>query len=287
MKTEKALRGLIRETLLTEDLSGFKGRTKGHDYRSTKWDPTFELEPADPKRSPKMLAKSVKRAWNAEANHGFMESLVKVHWFKDDAWKNSFPQLMTISGRNEISAMGYLPGTRVSGNWGNMGLLLKGRVTLAANSMNAILSGYSRDIPEDAPKKYRASGIPKRPTFFSEVPETDFDFSSSDYMLDRESFDESMQGHNELILDNWKPIGVVIQDMELDDIVQAAIVTGKKRRERDQFDFVYETFLDQVRAALEWELPVYGSDLRRLPDADVQRALRGEYEGEGSTLEPR
>jgi hypothetical protein len=274
---ESSLRRLIRETLLSEDLSGFKSRTKGHDYRSPKWDPTFELEPANPERSPKMLAKSVKRSWNAEADHGFMDSLVKVHWFKDKAWKHSFPQLMTISGRNEISAMGYLPGTRASSDWGRMGLLLKGRVTLAANSMNAIMSGFNSDIPDDASKKYRASGIPRRPTFFSEVPETEFDFSSSDYILDRESFDESMQGNNELILDNWKPIGVVVQDAELDDIVQSATVAGKKGGKRDQFDFVHETLLDQVKAALEWDLPVYGSDIRALPDEGIQKALRGEY----------
>lgn len=280
--TEAQLRKLIREELLNDGLPGFMDRTAGQDFSSPKWDPTFELEPAKPESSPKKRARSVKQAWNIEADHKFIDSLTKVHWFKDSEWRESFPMLMTISGKNEISTMGYLPGSRLKCDWGTMGVIVRGRTTLAANSMNAILSGFSGDIPDEVRKKYRSSGIPKRPTFFSSRPQGDFDFGSRDYILDRESFDESMQGDNELIIGNWRPIGAVLQGKDLLETIDhaAKVLGGKDWRKVPEGmpQFHWATIVGQVRSAMEWDLPVYDSDMRRLPEDSLQRALAGELE---------
>jgi len=275
--TESILCHLIRETLLSEDLAGFLGKTKEHDYRSPMWDPTFELEPASKEKSPKRLARSIKRAWGEEADHKFMDSLVKVHWLKDTEWRDSLPMLMTINGRNEISVMGYLPGSsNVESDWGSLGVVIKGRTTLAANSMNALVTGFHSDVSDNARSSHRSSGIPKRPTFFKNMPDgaDPVDFSGADYILDRESFDANMQGNNELIVDNWKPVGIVLAN-SLDLVGDVSDATQEIRRMGRRIDRNSPSvqLIAQVKAALECDLPIYDRRMRSVPIPLLNDAL--------------
>jgi len=278
---ESKLRQLIRESLLAENLAGFVSKTQGKDYRSTVYDPTFEKEPSDTERSPKSLARSIKTSWKEEADHAFMDSLVKVHWFKlTDDWHKNFVNFMGMSRKNEISTMGYLPGdsdTRLRSMWGECGVIVKGRTTLAANSMNAMLTGYSADSNDGVRKKYSSSGLPKRSTFFASKKADQYDYSSSDYILDRESFDASMQDTNELIVDNWKPVGFVTTTPDLlNDLAQAVHVVGK-RDWRKMGRNHHAELLGQALTAIEYGLPIYDQKQRMIPDDEIQRALKGEY----------
>ena len=74
--TESQLRRIIREELLDETLQGFRDRTSNIEYSGNFYDPTFEADPTS-----KKLARDVKRAWNEEADHSFMDSIIKIHWF--------------------------------------------------------------------------------------------------------------------------------------------------------------------------------------------------------------
>lgn len=211
---------LIRE-ILAEDRAGFKSRTQGINYNRVYGDSAmgsanvsfFEDPFFDTSPPAKKGAKDVKRAWRAEADHDFMKSLFKVHWIKPADMR----KFLSMSRKNEISAMAYLPGskvlTRMSG-WGPIGIVIQGRTTLAANDMDAIVSGYHSGITPSTAAKYASSGSPKRPNIFLSAPEEGFDETADYYILDRETFDEDMHGSNELIVDNWSPTGIIIEDWD-------------------------------------------------------------------------
>lgn len=276
------LRKLIREAIIAEDLEGFLSRTQGFDYigstDSPTDDPTFEKEHPITKDQ-KQMARKIKSIWNEEADHQFMDSVIKIHFFKPFAWKDTFPAFMNMSRKNEISTLGYLPSTKkFDSHWGPFGVIVKGRTTLAANSMNAILSGYTGQLPGEVSSKYKSSGVPKRPTFFSSNPRFEFDYSAHDYILDASSFKEELQGYNEFIVKHWKPVGVIImKDNLAEDIAIAAQVIGK-RPWRRMTPSPYVELMGQVVTSLEHNLPIHDKFMNRIPDQKLQLALRGEFD---------
>ena len=195
------IRWLIRE-ILSEDRRGFMDRTANVRYArpmntlSYSVDSTFHDKPDS-----KLAAREVKRAWAAEADHEFMNSVTKVHWIKDNI-PSAIRSLVASDGRDEVSTMGYRRAPYKS-NWADIGLRLDGRTTLAANDMNKIFSGYRRRLSPDVIEKFRkTSGVPRRASAFD--PET-----GKAFIFDSESFDPKGVGNNEFIVDNWKVTGVV------------------------------------------------------------------------------
>ena len=199
------IRQLIKEILLNEDLQGFLNRTADINYGGEpgEIDPTFEQEPES-----RPLARAVKQAWKAEADHAFMDGVTKIHWLKSGTGEK-IRALAGGSGRDEISTMGYDSKPPYSSGpggwdaWGRYGLVIQGRTTLAANSMDDIYSGYHRNIPADVREKYKASGLRKRPMGFSQ-------WKAENYILDEASFDLKMQGENEFIVANWRVVGFLM-----------------------------------------------------------------------------
>jgi hypothetical protein len=197
------IRQLIREMILHEDMKGFSDRVDHIDYVGTSSDPTFENEESLPM---KPMAREVKRAWAAEADHEFMKTLTKVHWFQE---ADQIRKFMSLSGKNEISVMGYLPEKEaLSSNWSSYGAIIQGRVTLAANDMDSLFTGYHGFLHSDITRKYKSSGVPRRANFFMG--------NSRAYILDRSTFEDSnsYSCHNELVVDNWKVLGFVIDTNE-------------------------------------------------------------------------
>ena len=256
--------------MLLEDLKGFQQRTRGSDYMSSFEDPTFD-QPYQKQLPHKALAKDVKRAWAAEADHNFMKSLIKVHWLSGLDWEKKLDRFLSLGGNNEVSAMGYLPDSKkVKSSWGTVGVIIQGRVTLAANDMNAITSGYFKDVPEEVASKYKSSGVPRRSTVFSSTANT-YGYSagggSGAYILDRSSFDPERSRHNELIVDNWRPVALVI-DMDADlflDSVRAA-VKGTIRA----------TYLDYAKGMLKQGLPIYDMAMTPIDRNEIEKALRSD-----------
>lgn len=272
------IRQLIREILL-EGLTGFEKRTQDIDYMSSFDDPTFDQ--TDQKELPyKSQAKDVKRAWAAEADHEFMKSLIKVHWVSGFNWEKKIERFLSLNGNNEISAMGYPPGHRdVSSSWGMVGVLIQGKVTLAANDMNAIRSGYFNDIPKEVASKYKSSGLPRRPTtFHGAVWRLE---GSKRYILDKESFDLKDVSQNELIIDNWRPVGLVfgLESEELIDVVRAT-TWGQSRRPVGTMHLGGDEGRSSVKGLLKHNLPIYDKNMKLIDRNRLEEAL---LEGDSPT----
>ena len=266
------LRKLIREMLL-EDLKGFQQRTKGNDYMSSFDDPTFD-QPYQKHLPHKALAKDVKRAWASEADHNFMKSLIKVHWLGGLDWEKKLDRFLSLGGNNEVSAMGYLPDSKkVRSSWGTIGVVIQGRVTLAANDMNAITSGYFKDVPEEVTSKYKSSGVPRRSTVFTSTANT-YGYSagggSGAYILDRGSFDHERARHNEFIVDNWRPAAIVIgTNSEFFLHTVRAVVQGESMSPN-------ASYASYAKAILKQGLPIYDMTMALIDREEIEKALRGD-----------
>lgn len=182
------LRSFIRQ-VLSEDLESFKKKTAALDFDAGSYDAT-DIEHTDDTRS---RARSIKRIWAEEADHEFFSGLIKVHWFSGSGQGLKF--FLTTNGRDEVSAVGYLSGEShvtppVDGVWGKYGVALSGRVTLASNDMNKLMSGYE-------------AGHRRYPSHF-------WQSTAKTFILDRNSFDVNEWGENELIVANWRPIYFIV-----------------------------------------------------------------------------
>lgn len=247
---------------LTEDKAGFQRGTSDVDYYTELEDPTFEQHPAG-----KIWARRVKSIWNREADHAFFNSLTKVHWIEGwstpDAMNKSLTWLTSASGKDEISTTGYLPSSTLRSSWGEYGVVVKGRTTLAAEDMDVVVSGYHRDVPEDVKKKYEPSGIPKRSLKFRE--------SLSDlYILGAEDFSTGTNwATNELIVDNWKPVAIVVPDFFM-SILQKATKKSKLRQKLTEPERIT---VDIAAVLMEFPLPLMAGDRKPVDRKKVNDLL--------------
>jgi hypothetical protein len=198
------IRQLIREILL-EDFESWKADATEHAPVY------FGIQTSDmPNKERAQKPRDLKRMWNKHADHQFFSSLTKVHWLsayllgmQGRSPTKMIKDIVKASGKDELATMGYLPGTKLETSWGEFGVLISGRTTLAANDMDELLTGEHPGSYGPARKKWKSSGIPRRASSFH--PDT-----AGMYILDRDSFQKSGQGVNELVVDNWKAVGFVI-----------------------------------------------------------------------------
>lgn len=229
------LKSLIAE-ILREDLQGFVNDVSKIRYYSGST-VAASLDPAALAKS-----KEVKRAWKKNADHVFMQSLVKIHWFAPTgSTLQKLKWFLNNQGKDEVSTTAFLPDEKLITMWGQLGIQLEGRVTLAANDMNDVVSGYSTDwmdVPGGT-KKFASSGVPRRAGIFNHK-------IAKHYVLNSDSFD-SNSIENEFILDNWKVKAVVITNdsslcEELEQIIDIAenakIPLINQYCEKIDYDFV-------------------------------------------------
>ena len=191
---------------IEEDQQGFLTKTKGKGYHVGSYNPLFMGDPES-----KQKARDVKRAFAEEADHAFFQSVVKIHWLQGDV-QQRLQKILNASGKDEISTSGYKSGMPLMSSWGNVGVELQGRSTLAANDMDYIYSGYIEDMNPKEIEKYKSSGIPKRATGFGT--------SAMGYALDAKSFKGGQR--SEIILDNWKPVALVLSSKAMNMLLDAA-----------------------------------------------------------------
>ena len=228
--TEGRLRRIIRE-LLDETYQSFVDRAGNMKLSANFKDPTFEKSP-----SSKKTARDLKRIWGEEADHGFMNSIIKIHWISNQRASThrsalqAIKKFLSVSGKNEISTSGYLPDSReFRSSWGGYGIVVKGRTTYAANHMDQIFSGYASKLSDKVVQKYQSSGVPKRPTIFNPF---DSFVRGKDYILDAESFDPSAAVYgNEFIVANWKPVAIVMPRADIQDFPDEMIERTRKLME--------------------------------------------------------
>lgn len=197
----KSILEVYIRSILVEDLQGFIDDTRGISYGSGS---SAQLE-FD--KIAMNFAKRAKKAWVKNADHAFMKSLTKVHWFEQGtALSVRLKWFLDSQGKDEVSTSAYLPNQELKSLWGDVGVILDGRVTLAANDMDTILSGYASEHLPSTLEKYKSSGVPKRSGVFGIAHSR-----ASDYVLDRASFKQTnLLSDNEFIVDNWKVNALVL-----------------------------------------------------------------------------
>lgn len=197
---ENKIRAIVR-SILREDLEGFKQKTKKTHYAGDLEDPTFEKNPTQRK-----LARSVKQAFSEESDQNFFKEIKKIHWVRlvePNAVKN-ISWVLDGQGKNEISTIGYAKdASHLEGFWGDVGIEVQGRVTLAHNDMDEMYTGYAGSLDPAVAAKYSSSGIPKRSSIFTPL-------QSMGYILDEDSFEGG--DSNEMIVGNWKPVAIWLSE---------------------------------------------------------------------------
>jgi hypothetical protein len=97
----------------------------------------------------------------------------------------------------------YEPGKPITlvRDWGNLGLVLDGWMSLASVSMDTLVSGYlGKAVPNDPNAKKS-----RYPTHFSRYSPGTYVMGPNDYL-----FDEHRSNRNEAFVANWKPVEWVI-----------------------------------------------------------------------------
>ncbi len=245
----KLLREYIR-ALLREDPMGFvQDLAAASDEFGEEGEMFFGGNPG------KGGGKAIKRAFAKNADHAWLATLNTVHW-KDPY---ILDQLQN-SSKDELSTSMSLPGDNLLKSiYGNVGLWIKGRITLATNDQDTLYSGNEgdyrpkQDADQEELRKYLhkkdSSGINKLPTVSKDYsrygnlkPGNEYSEKLArgiPYILDQSTWDPS-QTHsstNEALVDNWRAIGIVVGKDDLvksveamsgrDWAVEAAGVTSK------------------------------------------------------------
>ena len=152
-----------------------------------------------------------KREWNRKANHKFFKyDVVKVHWIGAFGGKklntckrktepcllNSIKSWVSSQNpKNELSVVGYYKTKPAETPLSVAGAVVDGYVSYASNKDAATEWSSYADV--HAREKHAASGLPKRAMVKSP-------------MFGPEDFVEPSNQHNELIIDNWKVKGIIL-----------------------------------------------------------------------------
>ena len=216
----KLLREYIR-SLLTEDPMGFV-----HDLAAASKSGEFgeDFFGGDPGKAG---GRAIKKAFAKHADHKFLSTLDTVHW------TDAYGMKGLTQGKDELSATMSLPGEKFypAGRY-DVGLWIKGRITLAANDQDEIYTGKWDDYmhfadAEPATKlgksqrhRQKSSGVNKLPTVSKDYSRYDRLKPGNEFMekiarnipyvLDQSTWNPSRT--NEALVDNWKPVGVVVDD---------------------------------------------------------------------------
>ena len=183
--------------------------------------------------------KAIKRAFNANADHAWLATLNTVHW-KDPY---ILDQLQN-SSKDELSTSMSLPGDNLmKSSFGNVGLWIKGRITLATNDQDNLFSGGERDYrpKSDADQEELTKYLHKKDSSgINKLPKVSKDYSmygnlkpgneyseklarNIPYVLDQSTWDPSQtrSSTNEALVDNWRAVGIVAGKDDLAKSVKA------------------------------------------------------------------
>jgi hypothetical protein len=155
------------------------------------------------------MGRIMKKAFAGNADRSFLESLELVHWSKD--LSKIIKMLKSPSNRDELSAAAYLPGEMPGiSAFGKYGLVINGYITLLANDMDALQTGYSEFYKKADPERVKSSGANKG------IGNVD----DESIVLSREDWDPNDFLGNEALVDNWEATGVIVPDEDYDDMVE-------------------------------------------------------------------
>ena len=165
--------------------------------------------------------RKLKKAFAAHVDRKYVDSLEYVHWTNDkrkvlmmlapDIVK---PDDRAPKKRDEVSVIAYLPNKKEGkGAFGKYGMVIDGHVTLLANDMNALHTGYTAHYKSADPHRTASSGANKG------IGVAD----DESVVLSAEDWNPRKVGNagrwNEALLDNWEITGLIVPDDEYDSFV--------------------------------------------------------------------
>lgn len=199
--------------------------------------------------------RSIKQVFNTHADHKWLATLDTVHSTRVDGLQD----LINADGRDEISTVMYLPTEKIVPWGGNVGLWVKGRITLASNDMDELYTGHYDEYmgpnawgtPEEQERRKKSSGVNKAPMIARA-------FNKEHYVLDKSTW-KPAGASNEALVDNWKPIGIIAtynQQKVLRDLA----------RDRVSIDEIDDETKELIDIATQAGLPIFNRDRKVLWD---------------------
>lgn len=240
---------MIRGIVL-EDLRSFIDAATAADinYHTDSNDPLL-VNPRH--KESKRQARMLKDLWRQHSNQESFKDVTFVHWFSNCV--KSIPEFIHASGKDEISTSMSLPDEPIEfTHWGVIGIQLKGWVTFAGNNMNQMMTGYMEKARAKDRAKYSGRGLPKRPIESNPRSWSSFALEAGDLYFD-------IDGVNEAIIDNWKPVAWVISDRIWD-----LFESRQRRSEREEL-------LTMIEAIRQSKLPIINTDRVRMSITDLER----------------
>ena len=158
----------------------------------------------------------LKQAFAANADREYLDSLEYVHWTnnRQKVYRMLAPGIVSGQApnpRDELSAAAYLPGQKPGQHpgFGKYGIVLDGYVTLLANDMNSLQTGYSLNYKKADPQRVASSGANKGIAVADD----------ESVVLSAEDWNPNQNLGNEALIDNWEITGVIVPDDEYDKFV--------------------------------------------------------------------
>lgn len=234
--SEQHLRLLIRSIL--EGRADFERATQDVNFSSDFEDPLFVMPHSKQHIDP---ARRVKQAWamavdkiekNEYVEGGappkiskarkWIQSLTKSTWMAYDSRmvENLERLLMRTDRRGDLACSITLPKRPMEspGTWGWLGLEVDGWVTLAADDMGTLMTGYLGSLPPEQFNRFIHSGTPRKPTQYRPT-------LSHSYILGSDDEGKLIEPYSspEALVANWSPKNIVvdvsraINDLRLDE----------------------------------------------------------------------
>ena len=207
-----------------------------------------------------------KREWNKKADHKFFnDDVIKVHWIGGFGGENlnackTKPEpclLNTIKSwisnqnpKNELSVVGYYKTKPSENPLSVVGVLIEGYVSYASSEDAA--TEWTSYADEEAREKHAGSGLPKRAMVKSPV------FGPEDFV-------EPGLRHNELIVDNWRVKGIIL-DTDFSRVFGYWSILNRKPRPRIQSvqQAKKKEFEDIIEFCRANNIKVYDTNLKEL-----------------------
>ena len=194
--------------LLGRDFDKYFRETTDEDYAT-------EEELRTMYKSMAGMGRKLKQAFAAHADREYLDSLKYVHWttFRRRAMAMLAPEIIKgvdVNPRDELSAMAYQPAD-VPGSslFGKYGLVIDGYVTLLANDMDSLHTGYTHNYKKADPQRVASSGANKGIGIADD----------ESIVLSAEDWNPSNSLGNEALIDNWEITGIIVPDDEYDKFV--------------------------------------------------------------------
>lgn len=169
----------------------------------------------------------LKQLFAKHADRSFMDSLVTIHWVPRA--RELVPILKSkTASRDELSCNAFLSPDDILeiGPWQmKVGFVVKGHITYLSNNMDDVMSGGFSSyqgtglgipgaVPDAMAKRYVSSGANKGVSGVSTASAIRSSVREHPVVvLDKEDYEPKMVGvanYNEALVDNWKPLAVII-----------------------------------------------------------------------------